>query len=104
MTCLVAVLALAALVPNALAQSSDPQPSAVQPSPSPAPAPSAQLTPLASKHFDYTALVRRPSFPVPLSPPPPPPPPSPACPTALPSPLVLLSLTFAIFSPVPRRP
>jgi len=60
MTCLVAVLALAALVPNALAQSSDPppsdQPTSAQPSPSPAPAPSAQLTPLASKRFDYTAL------------------------------------------------
>src|SRR5258706_3650094 len=101
MTCLVAVLALAALVPNALAQSSDPQPSAVQPSPSPAPAPSAQLTPLASKHFDYTALVRRPSFPVPLSPPPPLPLPSRACPTPLPFPPSFPLLYLSIFAAVP---
>ena len=41
MSSLVAALALAALVPNALAQSG------------------VEVTPLASKRFDYTALVRR---------------------------------------------
>lgn len=59
-----AALALAALVPNALAQSSDAPPAQA----TPAPAPSSQLTPLASKHFDWTALVRRPRFPCHLAP------------------------------------